>query len=69
MATVGILRLTQSNFIIYRDSVKFVTQLLVDITTDWKEYEAQHDEEVKPFFTDETHEYKKKISPLWTSFL
>ncbi len=69
MATVGILRLTPSNFIIYQDSVDFVTQLLVHVTTDWKEYQAQQDEEVKPFFTDEAREYEKKISPLWTSFL
>ncbi len=52
MTTVGILRLTPSNFIIYRDSVDFVTQLLVDVTTDWNEYQA-HPEVVKPFFTDE----------------
>ncbi len=55
MATVGILRLMPSNFIIYRDLVSFVTELLVDITSDWNEYQAQaqHDEEAKPFFSDE----------------
>ncbi len=69
MATVSILRLMPSNFIIYHDSVNFVTQLLVDVTTDWDEYQAQHDEDMKPFFTHEAREYEKKISPLWTSFL
>ncbi len=49
MAAVSILRLTPENFIIYRDSVSFVSEHLLDVTDDWKEYQAQaqHDEEAK----------------------
>ncbi len=55
MAAAGILRLTPENFIIYRDLVSFVGELLLDITDGWKEYQAhmQHDEEAKPFFSEE----------------
>ncbi len=68
MATVGLLVLIPSNFIIYRDPADLVTQLLLDVTTDWEEYQRNPDD-AQPFFTDAAWEYEAQIGPLWNSFL
>ncbi len=71
MATVSILRLTPQDFVIYRDSISFVGELLSHVTDDWTEYQehVQQDAEVQSFYSEEAHEYAKKITPLWTAFL
>ncbi len=71
MATLGILRLTSKDFVIYRDSVDFVSAILSYVTTDWKEYQEhlRHDPDAQPFHTEADHAYVVRIMPLWTAFL
>ncbi len=68
MATVGMLALVPPNFIIYRDPADLVIQLLLDVTTDWQEYQRNPDD-AQPFFTDAAWANEAQISPLWNSFL
>ncbi len=68
MATIGMLVLVPLNFIIYRDPASLVTQLLLDVTTDWQEHQ-KHPNDMQLFFTDAAQEYEAKISPLWNSFI
>ncbi len=67
MATIGMLALIPSNFIIYRDPADLVTQLLVDVTTNWEEH--QRNPELPPFFSEAAWGYKAQISPRWNNFL
>ncbi len=59
-ATIGILALIPSNYIIYRDPADLVTQLLVNITTDWDEH--QKNPELPPFFSEVAWEFEARVS-------
>ncbi len=71
MANLGVLRLTPTDFIVYWDSVEFVTAILNFVTTDWNEYQehVKNDPEVQPFYSDVDRAYVERILPLWTTFL
>ncbi len=71
MAQLGVLRLAPTDFVIYRDSVDFVTAVIDYVTTDWEEYQEhlRTDSEAQPFHSDAHHAYLDGIRPLWTSFL
>ncbi len=67
MATIGALTLIPTGFIIYVDPTDLVTQLLLDISTDWVKH--QRNPNLPPFFNDAAQEYEARISPKWRSFL
>ncbi len=67
MATIGALALIPLNYIVYRDAADLVSQLLVDITTDWAEH--QINPELPPFFNNVAQEYETQVSPKWCGFL
>ncbi len=71
MAQLGVLRLTTSDFVVYQDSVEFVTAVINYVTTDWEEYQehVKTDLEVQPFHSDARRAYVNRIRLLWTSFL
>ncbi len=71
MATLGILRLTPKDFVIYRDSVDFVKALLAYVTDDWREYQehVQQDPDAQPLHSEVARKYVAKVTPLWTAFL
>ncbi len=71
MAHFGVLHLISTDFIVYRDSVEFVSVILNYVTTDWREHQKhlKNDPEHVPFHSDADRTYVERVLPLWTSFL
>ncbi len=71
MAQIGVLRLALTDFVVYRDSVEFVTTTINGVDADWAEHQIhlQNDPEHQPLHSDLHQEYVNSIKPRWTSLL
>ncbi len=56
VATIGTLTLIPTSFIIYTDPADLVSQVLLDIATDWVEY--QRNPNLPLFFNDVARDYE-----------
>ncbi len=66
MATLGVLRLTPSDFVIYRDLVEFMGVILNYVTADWKEYQehVKTDPDAQAYHSDVDRMYVARVMPL-----
>ncbi len=71
MVQIGVLRLAPKNFVIYRDTVDFVTTVINLVDSDWAEHQEhlKTDSEPQPFYSDAHRDYVNRIRPWWDSFL